>query len=83
MYRLPKASKLEPRALEMRVVGYAGAGYRLWNTENNSIIISRDVTFDEHDFDFRKVKRVTQMEENEEESINHATESEDFEIEEN
>lgn len=34
-YKLPKENKLEPRATEVRMVGYAGAGYRVWNPKNN------------------------------------------------
>ncbi|CAB0005156.1 unnamed protein product [Nesidiocoris tenuis] len=49
---LPRASKFEPRATEMRLVGYAGGGYRLWDPIANRITVARDVRFDEKDFDF-------------------------------
>lgn len=35
------------------MVGYAPTGYRLWSTERNKIIISRDVKFDESKFWFK------------------------------
>lgn len=50
--KLPREGKLEPRALEMRMIGYSGAGYRLWNPKNDEIVISRDVTFDENNFKY-------------------------------
>ena len=46
---LPKTDKLEKRAQELRMVGYAGTGYRLWEPQTNEIIISRDVRFDERE----------------------------------
>ncbi|CAA9993509.1 unnamed protein product, partial [Nesidiocoris tenuis] len=49
---LPRASKFEPRATEMRLVGYAGGGYRLWDPIANRITVARDVRFDEKDFNF-------------------------------
>ncbi|BES99547.1 Hypothetical protein2 [Nesidiocoris tenuis] len=52
--KLPKQGKLEPRGREARMVGYSGAGYRLWDPELNEIIISRDVTFDEKNFKFKQ-----------------------------
>ncbi|CAB0015328.1 unnamed protein product [Nesidiocoris tenuis] len=51
-HRLPRLGKLEPRGREARMVGYAGAGYRLYDPELNQVIISRDVVFDETDLTF-------------------------------
>lgn len=48
-YILPKGNKLEPRAREMRLVGYGKVGYRLWDPIENIIKLSRDVKFDEND----------------------------------
>lgn len=54
---LPKKSKLEQRSKEMRMVGYATSGYRLWNPETEEIVISRDVTFDENDYIYQEIER--------------------------
>lgn len=51
---LPKGNKLEPRGRAARMVGYSGAGYRLWDPMKNSVVISRDVNFDEGDFNYAK-----------------------------
>lgn len=56
VYILPKRGKLEPRAEEMRMVAYSGAGYRLWDPRNNEIVISRDVRFDETNYNFKEEK---------------------------
>ena len=44
-----KRRKLDPRSIEMTLVGYeAGSkGYRLWNPKTRSIVLSHDVTCDE------------------------------------
>lgn len=49
---IPKQDKLSKRARPTRMVGYNTVGYRLWNPEDNTIIISRDVIFDESDFKY-------------------------------
>ncbi|CAG9830139.1 unnamed protein product [Diabrotica balteata] len=51
-YNLPKKSKLEPRASKGVMVGYSGAGYRIWNPLTNQIKISRDVVFDESQYKY-------------------------------
>lgn len=47
MHILPKQDKLSKRSKEMIFVGYGANGYRLWDSKNNDIIVSRDVRFDE------------------------------------
>lgn len=44
---MPKANKLNPRAIRGVMVGYCGGGYRLWLPTEEKIIRSRDVRFDE------------------------------------
>lgn len=56
--KLPKEDKLEPRSKPVIMVGYCGGGYRLWDPEENKIIISRDVTFDEQTLKFEENKKV-------------------------
>lgn len=51
---IPKQNKLDPRAKSYIMVGYAINGYRLWNPIEDCIIISRDVVFDENNFEFEK-----------------------------
>jgi hypothetical protein len=43
-----KRKKLDPRSIEMTLVGYkrGSKGYWLWNSNTRSIVLSRDVTFD-------------------------------------
>jgi Integrase core domain/gag-polypeptide of LTR copia-type/GAG-pre-integrase domain len=47
-----KRKKLDPRSIEMIFVGYepGSKGYRFWNSSKRSIVLSRDVTFDERTF---------------------------------
>ena len=42
----------KPRATEMWTVGvgYAGAGYRVWDPKSNTVVVSRDITFDETNY---------------------------------
>lgn len=54
-YKLPKENKLEPRATKVRMIGYAGAGYRVWNPTSNEVFVSRDVTFNESDYKYNEV----------------------------
>jgi hypothetical protein len=44
-----KRKKLDPRSVEMMLIGYelGSKGYQLWNSTTRSIILSRNVTFDE------------------------------------
>lgn len=45
---LPKLSKLEKRTKNCILVGNSQNGYRLSDYENNKIVTSRDVVFDEN-----------------------------------
>ena len=51
-----RQGKLDKKAVEMIFVGYEQGtkGYRFWNPANRSIVVSRDVTFDEDSFPARK-----------------------------
>lgn len=40
-------SKLDPRSVRTRLVGYANSGYRLYDPRSRSIVTSRDVIFEE------------------------------------
>lgn len=51
---LPRTSKLEPKARPMRMVGYNGNGYRLWDPVEDRIVVSRDVAFDESNIVYRE-----------------------------
>lgn len=52
-----RAGKLDKKAVEMIFVGYeAGSkGYKFWNPATRSIVVSRDVTFDEESFPARQI----------------------------
>uniref|UniRef100_V5GKN0 Copia protein n=1 Tax=Anoplophora glabripennis TaxID=217634 RepID=V5GKN0_ANOGL len=54
---LPKQGKLEPRAEKVRMVGYSGGGYRVWNDKKHEVIISRDVVFDENNVKYVEESR--------------------------
>jgi Integrase core domain len=51
-----KCKKLDPRSIKMTLVGYEldSKGYRLWNSNTQAIILSRNVTFDERSFPVRE-----------------------------
>lgn len=49
MVNLPRGNKFDKRAKEMRMVGYARTGYRLWDPETDTVVEARDVRFDETD----------------------------------
>ena len=73
MLKLPKQSKLEPRAVAMRMIGYTGEGYRLWDSKTNNIEISRDVTFDENDYKYSDIIEPENPEIAEEDFSNHVS----------
>ncbi|KAG5867482.1 hypothetical protein JTB14_000231 [Gonioctena quinquepunctata] len=56
---LPRQSKQEKRAEPCIMVGYTGAGYRLWNNEKNEIISSRDVRFNERNTNYNEILKNT------------------------
>ena len=47
-----KRQKLDPRSKPMTFIGYetGSKGYRFWNPDTRTIVLSRDVTFDERSF---------------------------------
>jgi transposase InsO family protein len=51
-----KRKKLDPRSIEMTLVGYkpSSKGYWLWNRSTQAIILSHNVTFDERSFPFKE-----------------------------
>lgn len=51
---LPKESKLEQRAKKAVFIGYCGGGYRLYLPEEEKVIKSRDVRFDENVMFFKE-----------------------------
>ncbi|KAG5869372.1 hypothetical protein JTB14_030357 [Gonioctena quinquepunctata] len=59
---LPRQSKLEKRAQPCIMVGYTGAGYRLWNYEKNESISSRDVRFNETNTNYNEILKNTKDE---------------------
>lgn len=42
-------TKLEPKGVKLRMVGYAPGGYRLWNENQSKICIERNVKFQEEE----------------------------------
>ncbi len=50
-----KQKKLDPRSIEMMLVGYESdsKGYWLWNRSIWAIVLSHDVTFDKRSFPFK------------------------------
>lgn len=55
----------------MRFMGYQQNGYRLWDSENNKIVVSRDVRFDENQIKYSEINN------EEENSHNYYYEKED------
>ena len=54
-----KRKKLDPRSIEMTLIGYepGSKGYRLWNSTTRSIVLSRDVTFDERSYPHKEIRQ--------------------------
>jgi hypothetical protein len=52
-----KQKKLDPRLVEMMLIGYelGSKGYWLWNSTTRSIVLSCDVTFDERSFPYKEI----------------------------
>lgn len=82
---IPKQNKIESRAKAVRMIGYCGGGYRVWDPQENKIYISRDIIFDETKVNFENEIPVTQVENYIEEisdcNINENKEVEDIENE--
>ncbi|KAK9751421.1 Reverse transcriptase (RNA-dependent DNA polymerase) [Popillia japonica] len=82
---LPKEGKFDERAKEVYMVGYSPNGYRLWDPDNNVIILSRDTRFDEKDFVYKEKGRtmekysIQEDEEKEHKEENHAEERQTME----
>lgn len=76
--KIPKLDKLEPRGIPAVMVGYCGGGYRLWVPQENEIIISRDVVFDEYKimFEENKINVIENSEEDKLETSNEIAQSE-------
>lgn len=86
---LKRTNKLQPRAKATRFVGYVRGGYRLWNPEENNIIESRDVIFDEskykyvQEYENNKRREIEVTEENEAEPGKSGAKSQEREEEQN
>lgn len=52
MVVMPKRDKFDKRAIPVRMVGYAKTGYKVWDPVTDSVIVTRDVRFDETDIRF-------------------------------
>lgn len=44
-------TKLEPKGKKLRMVGYSPSGYRLWDEDQQKVVIERNVLFFEEDFE--------------------------------
>ena len=54
MVKLPKHNKLDSHAEPFVMVGYYGGGYQLWDSKENKITCSRDISFDEKNVKYNK-----------------------------
>jgi hypothetical protein len=54
-----KRKKLNPRSVEMTLIGYEPGfkGYWLWNSTIRSIVLSHNVTFDERSFPYKEIRQ--------------------------
>ena len=52
-----KQQKLNLRSIKMKLMGYkpGSKGYRLWNTNTRSIVLSCNMTFNERSFPYKKI----------------------------
>lgn len=60
--------KFDDKTRKCVMMGYTTTGYRLWDIENQKIIVARDVVFNENEFYFKK--KLINVELNEEETKN-------------
>ena len=49
-----KRQKLDPKSKCLIFVGYCPNGYRLWDKDNNKVVLSRDVYFKEKEYPFKR-----------------------------
>lgn len=49
-----KRQKLDPKSKCLIFVGYCPNGYRLWDKDNNKVVLSRDVYFNEKEYPFKR-----------------------------
>ncbi|KAK9753032.1 hypothetical protein QE152_g3822 [Popillia japonica] len=56
MVNIPRGSKMEERAKEVRMVGYAKPGYKLYDPITDTVVTSRDVRFDETDIGYTEME---------------------------
>lgn len=52
MVILPRKDKLDPRAKEVRMIGYARTGYKVWDPETEMVSVTRHIRFDERDYEY-------------------------------
>lgn len=55
-------NKLDDRATLCVLVGYSSQvkGYRLWSVKEKKIVVSRDVKFDENEFDYNSIVQISE-----------------------
>lgn len=65
--RIPDSlrTKLDDKGRKCRFVGYTENGFRLWDVNKGEMLHSRNVVFDEFNFDNSEIKSTEQMNENE------------------
>ncbi|KAK9679689.1 Integrase core domain [Popillia japonica] len=61
---IPRENKLEPRGKEVRMVGYSGNGYRVWDPTTDKVILTRDVAFDESKYRYEMELKTISNDEN-------------------
>lgn len=67
MVIIPKRDKFDERAIPVRMLGYAKTGYKVWDPRTDTVVVTRDVRFDENDIKYEsenKEKNINKMENN-------------------
>lgn len=82
-YHVPKQfrNKFDEKAKKGIMIGYTMTGYRLWDIENQKVVTSRDVVFNEKEYYYKKEVKIEI--ENEEDINNESNDEEKEEVEEN